>query len=319
MPDNSQQPTNAGANFDSNRNAGIDTSKPILQPPAYKDGELNVFGTSEILWWNNGIWGQCGYAIPNDGGKLVTRNDRIREIHTFLGRELFALMHDDDVKLSRPPNVHWLRALNKAINIGLKRIGDFSVGWRDHREGDLSHGTNDPEPFVYYPVPFFGDRIRQGDAKRYCRWMLQLLGEIQQHSDNEYQDDITDFFSSGAQEKLLRIQKDIAMKYLGLPRDAASSDGFTVPDEAFTNYAPDAFFTEHEMLDERRPAQWWPQTNDLTPIQGVPSTVAVAFGARWPAMAAGNAYGDLGSVETAFPAYGDPASSFRRVKSPGTT
>ncbi len=32
------------------------------------------FGTDEILWYDNGRWGQCGYAIANPNGKAWTNN-----------------------------------------------------------------------------------------------------------------------------------------------------------------------------------------------------------------------------------------------------
>lgn len=36
--------------------------------------EAPMFGTDEILWYDNGKWGQCGYAIANPNGKTWTNN-----------------------------------------------------------------------------------------------------------------------------------------------------------------------------------------------------------------------------------------------------
>jgi hypothetical protein len=33
-----------------------------------------MFATDEILWYDNGRWGQCGYAIANPNGKIWTSN-----------------------------------------------------------------------------------------------------------------------------------------------------------------------------------------------------------------------------------------------------
>lgn len=37
-----------------------------------------MFATDEILWYDNGKWGEVGYAIANPSGKIWT-NNRMRE------------------------------------------------------------------------------------------------------------------------------------------------------------------------------------------------------------------------------------------------
>jgi hypothetical protein len=279
--------------------------EPRFQPNGINtDGDVQKFGTSEILWWNNGIWGQAGYAIPNDGGKSTTANETMWRIHAFVGRELFNLMHRTDVKMSRPFNAEWLFALNKMLKLGMKRLGDYTVGWSDDRNGDALHALNTPKAFMYYPVPFFGGRIRQGDASKWCGITLRLLSEIQQHSDNDFDDNVTDLSTSYIQGQMLRIQQDMAMKYLGYSRAEVEADGFVVEDERFAKgvYNPSALFTESELIEERMPEQWWPQANDLTPIAGIPANAANVWGTRWPE--SDGFYGDGGAHESAFPGTG---------------
>lgn len=270
-----------------------------FQPSAFLDP--SKFASSELYWWNNGIWGEAGYAIPNDGGKPTTPNETIRDIHQFLGRELFSLMHRADVRFTRPFNGEWLFDLNKMLQLGIKRMSDLSIGWTDNREGDGIRVTNTPEAFKVYPVPYFGNRIRQGDARKWCNQILRLLGEIMQHSDNEYDDNITAFLAAEVTEDLNRIRKDLAMKYLGMSREAVEAPTFAIPADAFSgeNYRPDDLFTSSEMIEERMPEQWWPTANDLTPIAGIPAPIAKVWATRWPD--AGNFYGDGGAAEAAFP------------------
>jgi hypothetical protein len=278
------------------------TPEPKFQPDGINpDSNSQRFGTSEILWWNNGIWGKAGYAIPNDGGKPTTANETMWRIHSFIGREMFNLMHRTDVKLSRPFNAEWLFDLNKMLKLGMKRLGDYSVGWSDNRNGDAMHALNTPKAFLYYPVPFFGGRIRQSDASRWCGITLRLLSEIQQHSDNDYDDNITDQATSYIQSQLLRIQQDMAMKYLGYTRQEVEDPTFTVDDTKFARgtYDPGALFTQSELVEERMPEQWWPQSNDLTPIAGIAANVANVWGMRWPE--ADGFYGDGAAHEAAFP------------------
>lgn len=280
------------------------TDKTPRFQPGSADPSNSEFGSSEIWWWNNGVWGESGYAIPNDGGKSATGNETVWGIHDFIGAEMFALMHLPDVKLSRPFNAEWLFKLNRLLTLGIKRISDRSVGWGDDREGDAEHAINTPRSFMVYPVPYFGGRIRQRDALRWCGWTLQLLSEIMQHSDNTYDDDVTDVLGSMVQKGLNRIRKDMAMKYLGMSRDQVEDPAFTVPADAFDKgkYNPASLFTERELVEERMPNQWWPQTNDLTPINGIPINVANIWKQRWPHAAGFR--GDGGAHEAAFPGGG---------------
>lgn len=285
--------------------ATLDPNQPILQPAGFDPkSEIHRFETSEILWWDNGAWGKAGYAIPNDGGKTTTSNETIREIHSFLGRGLFGLMHRDDVKFSRPFNAEWLYDLNKMLTLGIKRMSDHAVSWSDKRQGDTEHATNTPAVFTVFPIPFFGQRIRQRDAYRWAQQTMLLLSEVMQHSDNDYDDDITDMFAAMVQQKLLRVQRDMAMKYLGFTREQTEAPGFTIPSSAFAKgtYDPSSLFTSFEMIEERMPEQWWPTSNDLTPISGIASTVANVFAKRWPI--ADGFYGDGGAVESAYPGSG---------------
>ncbi|MBR9804211.1 hypothetical protein GYB59_22065 [bacterium] len=283
----------------------IDGSKPAFQPAGYDaNSNTHTFESSEVMWWDNGVWGKCGYGIPNDGGKPTTPNETINHIHDFIGAELFNLMHRDDIKFSRPFNADWLYDLNKMLVLGIKRLGDLSVGFTGKRKGDSDHTSNTPKPFTIYPIPHFGQRVRQKDALRWSGQLLIVLSEIMQHSDNDYDDDITDLFAGMVSAKLLRIQQDMAMKYLGYTAEQVNAPGFTVPLDSFNaeSYKPADLFTSRELIEERAPEQWWPSTNDLTPIKGIPANVAKVYGKRWPY--AEGFYGDGGAKESAFPGGG---------------
>lgn len=288
---------------------------PSLQPGSLPDEGPVRFSTTEIVWWNNGIWGQAGYAIPNDGGKPVTKNDVLWTIHRFIGRELFNVMHKPDVRFTRPPNADWLHQVAKMVRLGRKRLLDRAVDFNDERRGDAMRNTTSTEEFIVYPVPYFGGRIRNYDAKYWCGIMLVALGEMMQHPDNDLDGDITTLLASYVDRQLRRIEFDIATKYLGIPRETAESPDFVLPDVIDeSNYNPNPLFTEAEMIDERPPVDWWPTANDLSPIAGIPASVAKAYGMRWPI--SGEAfYGDQGSHERAFP--GGSTGPGRVINPPG--
>lgn len=286
---------------------------PSLQPATTLE-PLPRFSSTAICWWNNGIWGTCGYAIPNDGGKPTTKNTVLHALHQFMGRELFQLMHLPDVQFRRPPNAEWLHLVVKMIRLGRKRILDKTIGWTDERTGDRQRSTNNVKAFMVYPVPFFGGRIRNDDARMWCEEILNLLGEVMQHPDNGYDGDVTNFLTSVVDKTLWRIQYTIATKFLGFSRTQAEDPTFVLPDITKENYQPDNLFTLAEMTDERPPDDWWPTINDLSAINGVPADVARAYAMRWPL--SGTAFlGDQGSHETAFP--GGPSAP-SRVPAPGS-
>lgn len=282
----------------------LSANTPAFQPVTADPTNPGVgYENQAILWWKNGIWGDAGYAIPNDGGKPRSGNETIRAIVDFIGAELFNLMHQPDVKFSRPFNADWLFALNKMLTLGIKRMSDKAVGWTDTRAGDADHAVNTPQAFRVWPVPYFGGRIRQPDARAWCGQVLILLGECMQHSDNDYDDDITDAFAAKVQLALLRIQGDMAMKYLGMTREATETRPLVIAPDAFSDgkYNPEALFTSRELIEERMPDLWWPTTNDLTPICGIAAPVAKIWAASWPES---GDFGDGGAAEAAFPGGG---------------
>lgn len=284
--------------------------EPTLQPGTMMYQRLG-FSSTEVLWWNNGIWGKAGYAIPNANGKYNTKNAIIHYLVTFLGRELFALMHRPDVKFRRPPNIAWLHDVAKMVTLGKKRMADRAVGFTDERTGDADHVSNNLQSFVVFPIPFFGGRVRNEFAKQCAGIMLVLLGEAMQHSDNDFDGDVTDFLASKIIEQLRRIEYTIATMFLGIDRAVAIDPKFVLPAITELNYHPDDLFTEAEMLDERPGDLWWPTSSDLTPIQDVPLPVAMAYAMRYPV--AGEAYyGDTGAHETTFPGGETGASTIAR-------
>lgn len=281
------------------------TPAPTMQPAS----PLEPFGTDEILWFNNGKWGEAGYAIPNPGGKLWTNNATIYGMAQFFGRELFDLMHRDDVKFTRPPNKQWLYDCYKMCKLGIKRLADRAVDFNQERL-DGEHATPAPRAFVVYPIPFFGERIRQLDCAEYAQIAMLTLSEIYQHSDNDYTLDVSTLLAGTVHKRLVRIIKLMATKFLGYTRDEVSApdwDPMSIPDVKFSSdplagYNPQNLFTSSELTEERQPLRWWPTENDLSLIRAIPMPVAISYGQRWPdsdLLLAGD-----GGSETAFPGTG---------------
>ena len=82
------------------------------------------FGTDEILWYDNGKWGETGYAIANPNGKIWTNNSVIFGFHSLVGRNMFELMHRSDVRFYGPPHKQFWFELHQLIVTARKRLAD---------------------------------------------------------------------------------------------------------------------------------------------------------------------------------------------------
>lgn len=252
-------------------------------PDAYRE----LFQTDEILWFEDGRWGLAGYAIPNCAGKTWTLNSNIFHLHGLIGRALFHMAHREAVQFEEPPHKdfwwEWQKALVSArMNMQANRLDEGTS--RNLRE---DHVTGSLKTFLVYPVPYFGNRIRQEDLRLLIELTLHLLGHIMQHSGNEKSYYITGELVDvcvGYINEMLRL---VAVKYFGYSIDEVKADepNFRIADERFNeeNYQPRNIIPSTEISVERPTRLWWPTENDLSAIRGIQVTTALKFAQRWPA------------------------------------
>lgn len=241
-----------------------------------------TFDTDEILWYDNGKWGEAGYAIPNPSGKTWTNNSVIFQLHSLIGRNLFELTHRDSVKFYAAPHKQFWFDLHQLIITARKRINDRTRADNDSNGLNAVHATPAPQVFLVYPVPFFGERIRQADIREYTQLTLMLLSEIMQHSNNDLTTYITQSFAGVCGKYLQEILALFATKYFGKKRAEAYAADFALVDKDFQDYDPSSVMTSVEMTEERPPLQWWPTENDLSQIRGIQVNDALMLAKRWP-------------------------------------
>lgn len=264
-----------------------------------------TFDTDEILWYDNGKWGQAGYAVPNPGGKTWTNNTVIKQVFELVGRNLFELAHRPDCKFYVAPNKQFWYDLHQLLVTARKRLRDRMRAPNDSNGLEPQHVNPAPTIFTVYPVPFFGERVRQQDIREMIGLALMMQSEMMQHSDNDKITYVTDSFAGQIGKYLQEILVLMSTKYFGKTREQAYAPDFALLAEDFTSYNPAAVMTSVEMSEERPPLQWWPTENDLSQIRGMPINEALLLSKRWPvgdwlAMASGNVFPDpsLQRVET---------------------
>lgn len=256
-----------------------------------------TFDTDEVLWYDNDKWGRAGYAVANPGGKTWTNNSVIYQLVQLLGRNLFELTHREDVKFYGAPHKQYWFDLHQLIITARKRLRDRMRAPNDSNGLVPEHVTPVPQIYLVYPVPYFGERIRQPDVREYTQLALMCLSEMMQHSDNEKSSYVTDHFAGQVGKYLQEILALFATKYFKKTREEAYAPDFALKDEDFKAYDPSTVMTSVEMTEERPPVQWWPTENDLSQIRGLPINDALLLCKRWPvgnwlAQADGNVFPD---------------------------
>lgn len=237
---------------------------PELQP--------ELFGSDEPLWYRVGRWGDAGYAVPNLGGKLYTSNLVISELFNVVGLNLFAILHKPDARQNRPMNIGILRAVHNLVLRCRSKLAIRALPANRERF-DPEHTTPTRKPFVVYPVPYFGSAIRQPLVAEWCNYSLNLLGEMAQHTDNEYSYEITEDYARMMGKYLQRIYYQLATECLREKPEAAREPSYVIPESLFAAYDPMASpaYTSVELIDERPDYSWVPTENDLREIRGIPA------------------------------------------------
>ncbi len=224
-------------------------------------------------------------------------------IHSLVGRNMFELAHRQDVKFYTAPHKQFWYDLHQLIVTARKRMADRVRMPNDSNGLAPEHANPTPQVYMAYPIPFFGERIRQPDIREYLSLGLMMQSEIMQHQDNARTAYVTPAFTGIVGKYLQEILALFATKYFGKTREEAYKPDFALTDADFQGYDPSKVMTSVEMSEERPPLQWWPTENDLSQIRGLPVNEALDLCDRWPvgdwkAMADGNAFPDPTNQET---------------------
>ena len=234
-------------------------------------------------WYNNGVWGQLGCAIPQPGHYLHTYNTVIYEFVDVTGRQMFnTLWGYDDRKFERPPSKDCLWEIYQLLMIGRKRLADRAIPYSESPER-ATHAKPSPQMFLVYPIPLYG---RLGCVQSFLRetaeQCLLMHTEAMQHSDNELAYYVTDTFFQAIAPYMQSVLVTMATKYFGYDRKTASDPVFTIPDDKWKSYNPMQWAVPVEGTSTRPPVGWTPTEEDLEPIRGIPASQAVPFCQPWP-------------------------------------
>lgn len=247
---------------------------------------VNVSRSDSILWYNVGAFGAAGYAVPNFGDDVSSLNSTILELTNLIGRNLFSMMHCEDVDLRTPPSINTLLRVHKLY----VRAGQILQGRALPANVPMFeplHTTPSEEVFRVFPVPYF--KVRNSFMRSWCQDGLRLLSDCFQHTENRRQFDITELFSARVGQYLTRIYGRMAVDMFGKKAEDVRTPGFLLTDADFQAYNPAQFFTGTEMVDTV-PSFSGVFTEDAlkTLSEGIPVTQLPALG-LWPGASAPDA------------------------------
>lgn len=205
-----------------------------------------ITNTDAVLWYNVEKFGEAGYAVPNFSDDPGTLNPNIASLVSLVGQNLFAVMHHEDADLTIPPSVNtcirvhrlYLRLLNvlasRAIPPGQPNM-------------ETEHVRPAGSIFLVYPVPFFN--VRNPYMFSWCNWIMMMLSEMMQHTENRKEIEISTTFSADIGQYMKRVYTNMAVELFGKTAAEVLVPGFALQDADFTAYNPSKFFTSIEMVD----------------------------------------------------------------------
>lgn len=207
---------------------------------------MPITNTDAVLWYNVGLFGEAGYAVPNWSNDVGSLNPQILDWVELVGRNLFHIMHHEDVDLRIPPSINSCKRVHKlylrAASILAGRAVPPGV---DNME--VMHARPAGEVFRVYPVPYF--KVRNPFLRRWAGLVLVSLSEAMQHTENRKEMEISEAFAGQVGQYIKRVYVNMAIELFGKPRDVALADGFLLTDADLGAYNPASFFTATEMVD----------------------------------------------------------------------
>lgn len=207
---------------------------------------MPITNTDAVLWYKVGVFGDAGYAVPNWSNDVGSLNPQILDWVDLVGRNLFHVMHHEDVDLRIPPSINTCKRVHKLYLRAANILAGRAVApGSDNMEA--LHSRPAGEVFRVYPVPFF--KVRNPFMRRWAGMVLVSLAEAMQHTENRKEMEISTAFAGQVGQYLRRVYVNMAVELFGKTRDEAMADGFMLTDADLAAYDPSKFFTSTEMVD----------------------------------------------------------------------
>jgi len=207
------------------------------------------FVSDASLFYEIGIFGERGYGVPNFG-KNATGESLNVDIERFTsegGLRISMIMHQSDAIRVDPPSFNVLREIVLFINRARTLLVGRAVGENEPRmQGEKVRSAR--IPLRVFPCPFF--HVDNRLMHDFCQAGFSCLAELFQSTENSLDYDISDKLSEVALRYIRRFQRDLAMDYFGMSKEAAEAADLDLS-KHFDAYTPLIHgFVSAEAFDE---------------------------------------------------------------------
>ena len=222
---------------------------------------IHPFTSDAPLFYNVGVWGQRGYAVPNWGqnesGQTV--NATIERFVTEGGRRLSIIMHHPDADRVDPPSLNTVSKIVAFINRARVLIVGRAVA-ENAMKFEGSKVRSRRMPLKVFPFPYF--KVDNRLMADFATSALACLAELLQSTENGIEHDITEQLSEIALRYVARYQRDLAMDYFGMTKSEAEAPELNLA-TMLEKYKPTANgYIPGEAYDDTGTLSW-PQETEL--------------------------------------------------------
>jgi hypothetical protein len=241
---------------------------------------MPLTNTDAPLWYNVGVFGEAGYAVPNWGNDPGALNPTVIEYVDLAGRNLFAMMHSEDADLRVPPSINTCKKVHRLYIRAVRLLMGRAVPYGEDNL-EVAHQRPAGEIYRVYPIPFF--KVRSPYMRRWAALVLTSICDAMQHTEGRKEVEISPAFASQILQWLHRAYTNMAIELFNVDRATALAAGFELSDADFAAYDPSKFFTPTELVDTV-PRLDRVFTEDRLELlaEGIPVTELPAMG-PWPA------------------------------------
>lgn len=207
---------------------------------------MAVTNTDAVLWYNVQIFGELGYGVPNWSNDPGSLNPGILDYVDLVGRNLFAIMHHEDVDLNVPPSINTLRRIHRLYHRAAQVLSARAIP-----PGQNNMETKHVQPggsfFRLYPIPYF--KVRNTYLRRWAGLIMMSLAEAMQHTENRKTVEFSTDFAGQVGQYMVRVYYQMCTELFGVDKETAEAPGFTLTPEQLAGYEPSQFFTSTELVD----------------------------------------------------------------------
>jgi hypothetical protein len=202
--------------------------------------------TDSVLWYNVGIYGEIGYAVPNPSNDIGSLNPTMLTFTNSIGKGLFYMMHHEDIDLSTPPTFNTMLRVHQFIKYTRQLVASRTQP-ENEPAFEVEHVTPAGEIFRVWPIPYF--RVRNETMRRWAGYTMYLLAELYQNSENRRTMVVFDKVGERIGGYLGRIYYEMATEFFNKTPEEARAPGFLLTPEDFANYNPSALRPDWEAID----------------------------------------------------------------------